>query len=170
LDVLNTKHLYDPDTGAKLLTVREAAEYLSYHPFSLYRLVMQGALKPHRKAGRSLLFLKEELDRFKLTNAWAARKASLEKPSDRPEEPTPDLTADVEFDGIVLPVLSHKVESIAHFTWDKIPLIRAMVDRKYGDRRFAIKVKSPDGGLWTVSYEPPTWIEKIKRKLKKKKG
>lgn len=162
------KNLYDPQTGARLLTVKEAAEYLNYHPFSIYRLVMQGVLTAHRRAGKTLLFIKEELDRFKLNNAWAAAKASLEKPSTPPEHAPPHLTADIKVYHGLGPMFPSYVESIENFTWEQIPLIRARVDSKYGNKPFDTQIKSPDGGIWTVSYEPPTWIEKLTKKLKKR--
>ena len=68
---------YDHDTGTRLFTIQQAAEYLHYHPYSVYRLVVQKSLKPYRKAGRTLLFLKEELDRYRAGNAWASQKATF---------------------------------------------------------------------------------------------
>ncbi len=45
---------------AKLLDVREAAEFLRVAPKTLYSLVSQHRI-PFRKAGRRLLFLESEL-------------------------------------------------------------------------------------------------------------
>jgi hypothetical protein len=167
MKTLHHKNLYDPHAGTKLLTVKESAEHLNYHPFSIYRLVMQGVLKPYRKAGKTLLFLIEDLDRFRLSSSWAARKASVEKPPVPPHQPPSVLTAKIKIDfGLGLMFQSH-FEPIENFTWDQIPLVRARVDSKYGNKPFNIEIKSPDGGLWTVSYEPPTWLEKLAKKLKK---
>src|SRR5215813_5702695 len=88
-----TPCLYDPDSGSRLYTVKEAAAYLGYHRHSVYRLLLQGDLRPHRQAGKLLLFLKEDLDRYQHRNAWAARKAALQ-PSPTPLPPrSSDLMA-----------------------------------------------------------------------------
>lgn len=163
----NLEHLYDPVTGEKLLTAEEAAVYLNYHRVSIRRLVSQGALKPYKRAGNALLFLKADLDRLKLTSAWAARKASIERPPVTPQEPPSNLEATVMVDLAFGPMFRHAEEQIQNFTWDQIPLIRAKVNSKYGDRSFEIKIESPDGSLWTVGYEPPTWLERVFKKLKK---
>lgn len=161
-------HLYDPTTGETLLTAEEAAGYLNYHRVSIRRLVSQDMLKPYKRAGNTLLFLKADLDRFKLTNAWAARKASVERPQITPQEPPLNLEATVKLDLGLGSIFRKPLEPIKNFNWDQIPLIRAEVDSKHGNIPFEIEIKSPDGGLWTVSYDPPTWAQEVFKKLKKR--
>ncbi len=86
---------YDHDTGTRLFTIRQAAEYLHYHPYSVYRLVVQKSLKPYRKAGRTLLFLKEELDRYRAGNAWASQKATFSALADAPKHLPAKMSATV---------------------------------------------------------------------------
>ena len=161
-----TTPLYDPSSGAKLLTAEEAADYLNYHVVSIHRLVGTGSLKSHRRTGRSLLFQKEDLDRFRLTSDWAARKASMPKPQDPPEQPPSKLEAKVRLDFGLGSIFQEPLDAIKDFSWDHIPLIRAEIDHKYGNRPFSIEVKSPDGGLWSISYDPPTWLERTWKNLR----
>ena len=70
----NRVGITDTDSGTKLLSSAEAAEYLGYHPVSIRRLVSRGDLRPHTKVGKSLLFLPAELDLFRMGNAWARNK------------------------------------------------------------------------------------------------
>jgi excisionase family DNA binding protein len=70
----NRVGITDTDSGTKLLSSAEAAEYLGYHPVSIRRLVSRGDLRPHTKVGKSLLFLRAELDVFRMGNAWARNK------------------------------------------------------------------------------------------------
>jgi hypothetical protein len=149
---------YDPDTGSRLLTTKEAAVCLSYHPYSVYRLVLQGALRPHRKAGKA-------------SHAWAARKgaeASLPEPAPAPPSHlTATVVVNVGFD-----LLRPHVLTISDFTWDQVPLIHARTQEQYGQRPSTIDVKGPDGGTWSIDYEPPTWLAQIKQKIQRirKKG
>jgi hypothetical protein len=157
---------YDPDTGSRLLTTKEAAICLSYHPYSVYRLVLQGALRPHRKAGKTLLFLTEDLARYKAGHAWATRKgaqAPLPEPSPAPPlHLTATVAINVGFD-----LLRQHVLTISDFTWDQVPLIHAKTQEQYGQRPSTIEVKGPDGGTWRIDYEPPTWLAQIKRKIQR---
>jgi excisionase family DNA binding protein len=168
---LTPDRFYDPDTGSRLLTTKEAAVCLSYHPYSVYRLVLQGDLRPHRKAGKTLLFLTEDLERYKARHAWASRKgakASLPKPSSAPPlHLTATVAINVGFD-----LLRQQVVTISDFTWDQVPLIHARTQEQYGQRPSTIEVKGPDGGTWRIDYEPPTWLAQIKRKIQRirKKG
>lgn len=43
------------------LTVTELSEYLRLKPLSIYRMVKNKKI-PHRKAGRSIRFVKQEID------------------------------------------------------------------------------------------------------------
>ncbi len=167
--VLEKSHkiLYDPQTGSKLLTLKEAAVYLNYHNFSVYRLVSQGILKP-QKIGRTLLFLKADLDRYKVSNEWAARKASIEhEPEAAETEQTLNIKATIKVD-LGFGFLYGQDESIDNFSWQDIPLIRARLTEKYGDimKTFEITVNTPDGWIWHISIEPPTILEKLWKKLK----
>lgn len=170
------KILYDSQTGAKLLTLKEAAKYLNYHPFSVYRLVSQGVLKPQRVGDRVLVFLEEDLDRYRASNEWAARKASIKHNPEAAKEDLPlTMTADVTVDLGFAPVWV-KDEHIDDFSWQEIPLIKADLDERYGKKvqGFSIKVESPDGWKWHISAEPPTPVEKlvkkVKQSLKRKQG
>lgn len=170
------KTFYDSQTGAKLLTLKEAAKYLNYHPFSVYRLVSQGVLKPQRVGSKTLVFLQEDLDRYRESNEWAARKASIKHNPEAAKEDLPlTMTADVTVDLGFQPIWD-KDEHIDDFCWQEIPLIKADLDERYGEKvqGFSIKVKSPDGWKWHISAEPPTPIEKlvtkVKQSLKRKQG
>lgn len=158
--------LYDPSTGTQLLTSNQAAEYLDYHVVSIRRLVGDGTLKPAKKAGKTLLFQREDLDRFRATSAWASRKAAIERPLNPPQQPPDRLEATIRLDFGLGSVLRQPMEPIMDFSWNQVPLIRAEIDNKYGNVPFEIEVKSPEGGLWSVSYEPPTWVERAWKKLK----
>ena len=162
---------YDPETGSRLLTTKEAAVCLSYHPYSVYRLVLQGALRPHRKAGKTLLFLTEDLARYKASHAWAARKGDQVPLATPSSAPPSHLTATVSVN-VGFELLRPHVVTISDFTWDQVPLIHARTQEQYGQRPSTIEVKGPDGGTWSIDYEPPTWLAQIKQKIQrmKKKG
>lgn len=166
---MTSRALYDPDTGARLLTCKEAADYLDYHTFSIYRLLLQGDLRAHRRLGRSRLFLREELDRYKLSNKWAARKASIAAPVDRPQVPPAQLQATVHVD-LGNPLLLHESGVIEQFAWDQVPRIHARSQEQYGQRPAEIRIQGPDGGTWRVTYEPPTWLEQMKQKVRKRQS
>ncbi|MET0517026.1 MAG: helix-turn-helix domain-containing protein, partial [Nitrospiraceae bacterium] len=148
---------YDHDTGTRLFTIRQAAEYLHYHPYSVYRLVVQKSLKPYRKAGRTLLFLREELDRYRAGNAWASQKMSFRTLADAPKHLPPKMTATVYLLG-GFELLPNKIETLSSFSWEMIPLIHARIQEHYRKRPSKIEVLSPEGGTWTILYEPPTWL------------
>jgi excisionase family DNA binding protein len=161
---------YDHETGSRLMTAREVARYLKYHRYSVYRLIVQGHLRPRRKAGKTLLFLKEDLDRYKATNAWAARKANTgvlqEEIPPAPSQLTAKVSISLGFD-----LLPQEIETVTEFTWDQIPLIHGRTQERYGKRPSTIIVKGPEGGTWTVMYEPPTWLAKLRhgyQQLKKR--
>ena len=163
-------NFYDHETGSRLLTAKEVARYLKYHRYSVYRLIVQGQLCPRRKAGKTLLFLKEDLDRYKATNAWAARKAHAAVLHEEIPPPPARLTAKVSI-SLGFDLLQQETETVAAFTWDQIPLIHARTQERYGERPSTITVNGPDGGTWRVTYEPPTWLARAKhvyRKFKKR--
>lgn len=157
---------YDPDTGSRLLTTKEAAVCLSYHPYSVYRLVLQGALRPHRKAGKTLLFLTEDLTRYKASHAWTARKGAQAHLATPAPAPPLHLTATVAIN-VGFDLLRHHVLTISNFTWDQVPLIHARTQEQFGQRPSTIEVKGPDGGTWSIDYEPPTWLAQIKHKIQR---
>jgi len=162
---------YDPDTGSRLLTTKEAAVCLSYHPYSVYRLVLQGDLRPHRKAGKTLLFLTEDLERYKASHAWAALKGGQASPSKQSTASPSHLTATVVIN-VGFDLLRQHVLTISDFTWDQVPLLHAKTQEQFGQRPSTIKVKGPDGGTWSINYEPPTWLAQIKQRIQRvtKKG
>ncbi len=162
---------YDSDTGSRLLTTKEAAVCLSYHPYSVYRLVLQGALRPHRKAGKTLLFLTEDVERYKASHVWAIRKGTQAPLPEPASAPPSHLTATVSVN-VGFDLLRQPVVTISDFTWDQVPLIHARMQEQFGQRPSTIEVKGPDGGTWSIDYEPPTWLAQIKQKIQriKKKG
>lgn len=157
---------YDADTGSRLLTTKEAAVCLNYHPYSVYRLVLQGALRPHRKAGKTLLFLTEDLERYKTGHAWAALKGGQASSSTPSSTPPSHLTATVAIN-VGFDLLRPHVLTITDFTWDQVPRIHAKTQEQYGQRPSTIEVKGPDGGTWSINYEPPTWLAQIKQKIQR---
>jgi excisionase family DNA binding protein len=166
------KTLYDPQTGTKLLTLKEAAKYLDYHPYSVYRLVSQGDLKPQRIGGKTLVFLQKELDRYRAGNEWAARKKSMATDPEAARIATPvKMTATVMAD-MGLGLTWGQAEVLKDFTWEQIPLIRAKLTEKYGDKMkaFEITVKNPDGWTWRIGIEPPPLIEKLMKSFSRKKA
>ena len=63
-------------------------------------------------------------------------------------------------------MLPHKIETVSSFSWEMIPLIHARIQEQYGRRPSKIEVLSPEGGTWTIVYEPPTWLAKAKELIK----
>jgi len=162
------KALYDPKTGVKLLPLKEAAAYLDYHPFSVYKLVSQGVLKPHKIGGKTLVFMQDELDRYKLNNKWAARKALIAHDPELAGETLPEtMTATVTVD-LGLGLMFGEPEHVEDFSWEQIPLIKADINERYGKKMkaFEITVKSPDGWTWLIRPEPPSFIEKLGGKIR----
>ncbi len=160
--------LYHPATGSQLLTTAEAAAYLNYHVVSVSRLVQKGVLKPFCSAGKTLLFQRNDLDRFRLTSRWAARKTGVETASVPAPGRAGGLRAQVKVDFGTAPFYEHPVRTIDDFTWEMIPRIRADVDNKYGARCFRIEVESPDGSTWSVEHAPPAWLPRFLKGLFKK--
>ena len=144
-------NLFDSMTGAKLLTANEAATYLQYHPVSIRRLVSRKDLRPHTRAGKTLLFLREELERFKMENPWASRKAKIRIFPNPPPTPYPNKVMQA-----VVTLKSRGKERafsrIKVFHWEDIPLIRSRIDQKHGNVPFRISIQSPDGAGWELSY------------------
>ncbi len=159
--------LYDPTIGSNLLTTAQAAEYLKFNIFSIRRLASQKALKSYNNAGKkALLFRREDLDRYRLQNAWARKKAGIEKPTEQPAPPPPaTLEAEIHVDlGFGIGFMHH-FGTRKDFSWEQIPLIKAEIDNKHGGRPFTIGVESPDGGSWLIEYNPPPLLQRLFKKL-----
>lgn len=160
--------VYDPEIGAKVLTVADAAKYLGYGEFSVRRLICKKKLNPYGKVGNKWMFLRDELDRFKSTNPWAARKADIQSVKELPPQPPKGLKAEVRLDLTFGSMLTVPLETIENFTWEQIPLIRARIHHTHGDVAFEINIQGPDGASWSIDYQPPTWFEKTWKRLKGK--
>lgn len=143
--------VFAPESGAKLLTVKDAAKYLKYDPVSIRRLVGRGDLQPHSRVGNSLLFLQEELERFRCASLWAQKKTKLRYLPNPPPLPTTDselqavVTVDVKQKTVIFKRLNV-------FHWEDISAIRAQVDAKYGKKPFQITVKVPDGCGYEIRF------------------
>lgn len=158
--------IYDPAVGAQYLSVADAAKYLNYLEFSVRRLIFRGKLKPHGKIGNKWMFLKEELDRYKASNPWAARKAGHGGAQELPPAAPSDLRAEVRIHSGLGPILGGPTEVIEKFTWQELPLIRARTHSIHGDVPFEVVIRSPDGASWQVDFQPPTWFEKAWQRVK----
>ncbi len=130
--------MFDPDSGAMLLTAEEAARYLHYHPVSIRRLVLKGRLRPNYRVGRALLFLRDELDRFKRGGAALVPESA----------PQGTMRATVSLRRKGKESVLSRLET---FRWEDVPGIRA----KHGDAPFLISVESPDGSGYELSFHPP---------------
>lgn len=150
-----TDILYEPGTGAELFTSREAARFLNYHPVAFRRLVSTGKIHVHSRTGNYPLFLREELEKYQLTNKWAGKKAKLKGKPDPAHAPTAK-------DGVLAIVTaSHNkksvlAEKISDFKWADMPAICARVAAKYGEIPFQITLELPDGAGFTIVFRPST--------------
>ncbi|MCX5797758.1 MAG: helix-turn-helix domain-containing protein [Elusimicrobia bacterium] len=143
--------VFSPESGALLLTAEESARYLHYHPVSIRRLVGKGHLRPSYRVGRALLFLREELDRFKRTSAAASMKGDA--------KPVPALAAAAPLPEGLRAVVVVRVQGRETvfsrpqaFRWDDVPAIRAEVRSKHGDASFFIAIAAPDGSGFELSF------------------
>lgn len=159
---MNNDYLYDPKTGAELLTTEQAAEYLGYNYASVRHIVSDGGLKPYTQAGKTLLFRIADLRDYKLSRKGTETDEIRAKLDSLPAQ----MTASIEV-GNSLNV--HKYD-LGTFTWADIPKIRANMKAKHGkDQPMSIKVKSPDGCYWKIDYEPETWLDRAFKKRGAKK-
>ncbi|MDD2806483.1 MAG: hypothetical protein PHV33_13105 [Elusimicrobiales bacterium] len=148
-----TDVLYEKGTGLELFTSREAARFLDYHPVAFRRLVSIGTIRVHSRTGNYPLFLREELEKYQITNKWAGRKAKLKPKSDQPL-PHPDKK------GIPAVVtVSHKkkeiiAENLPDFKWADVPAICARVIAKYGKSSLRISLELPEGTAITITFQP----------------
>lgn len=148
-----TDVLYETGTGAELFTSREAARFLDYHPVAFRRLVSTGKIHVHSRTGNYPLFLREELEKYQVTNKWAGKKARLKgKPGAAPSS--------IGKTGILAVVTANHnkkdlvVEELSDFKWEDVPAIRARVAAKYGKIPFQITIKLPDGAGFTIIFHP----------------
>jgi len=143
--------IFDPSSGVKLLTVKEAAKYLKYDPVSIRRLVGRNDLHPHSRMGNSLLFQQEELDRFKNTSLWAMKKSKVRFLHNPPPAPSSRkelravVTVDVKDKNIVF-------KRLTIFHWEDVPAIRAQIDNKFGKNSFQITIEAPDGCGYEINF------------------
>lgn len=148
------EELYDAVTGAKLFTVREASRLLSYHPFSVYRLVCQGKLRYRRLGPKTLLFSREDLLRFR--ERFERRGPAKGKPLPLEDSSAPLLSAAVTYD-IDGRRRREDGKTWRQFRWEVIPLIRARLDSQHGRRLkgLRISVRGREGEAWNVVYQAP---------------
>lgn len=134
--------LVDSDRNEALLTTRDAASYLGYHYVSIRRLVHQKLLRPATRAGRTLLFLRSELDRYRARRASiGARHADhLPNPPSRPPEFRMSATLARRVGGRWR-IISRR----SNFRWEDIPLLWRMQKGKEARRPFRICVQCSDG-------------------------
>jgi len=148
-----TDILYEKGTGLELFTSREAARFLDYHPVAFRHLVSKGKIHIHSRTGNYPLFLREELEKYQITNKWAGKKAKFKgkpgvspAPSDK-QELLAVVTANYKRKEVV-------VEKTNDFRWEDIPAIRASVAAKFGDIPLQIAIELPDGTAVTITFQP----------------
>ncbi len=142
---------YDPESGAELLSTTQAARFLNYHAMSILRLASRGTLRPHSRAGKSLLFLRTELEQFIDSSAWASRKAGARFLPNPPPQPhaVDKPEAVVTSPGGKRPRV---FEKIAAFNWSDIPKIRAWMNKFHKKTPFRITIQMPDGSGWQMDF------------------
>lgn len=147
--------VYDQETGAELLTSKAAAHFLHYHPVAFRHLVSTGKIRAHSRAGNYPLFLREELQKYQLTNKWAGKKAKITALPNPPPAPTGKK-------GILATVTaSHKrkevvLEKLKNFRWNDVPAIRARIAAKCGKIPFQVTLELPDGTAFTINFHTST--------------
>ncbi len=148
-----TDVLFEPGTGAELFTSREAARFLDYHPVAFRYLVSKGKIHVHTRTGNYPLFLREDLEKYQITNKWAEKKAKLKGKPSAATSPTGKTG--------ILAVVTAKhnkkylvVEELSDFKWEDVPAIRARVAAKYGKIQFQLTLKLPDGAGFTIIFHP----------------
>jgi hypothetical protein len=143
-----------PDERA-LLSSLKAASFLNYNPVSFRRLVSQGKLEPRGRIGHYLVFAKEDLQHFRLTNVWAKKKltpalAVAETAlAISPKHKTPYATVSVESR-----TGNMDFEKIKNFDWAHVPGITKRVQDKFADSEFKIAVEMPTGAEYVVHFSP----------------
>jgi hypothetical protein len=148
-----TDVLYEKGTGLELFTSREAARFLDYHPVAFRHLVSIGKVHVHSRTGNYPLFLREELEKYQITNKWAGKKA---KSKAKPGQP-PAHTGNKGTPAVVTATHRKKavvVENLSDFKWEDVPGIRAKIAAKYGKVPFQIALELPDGAGFTIVFHP----------------
>lgn len=142
-----TEVLYEKGTGAELFTSREAARFLDYHPVAFRNLVSKGKIRVHSRTGNYPLFLREELEKYQLTNKWAGRKAKV-KPTAVPINKIRAVVTAAHGKREV-------IEELNDFKWADLPAIRARTIASRGRIHFQITVELPDGTGCSILFSPP---------------
>ena len=68
---------------SEMMTVREVAQYLNCHFFTVYRLIHQNALPGFRLAGRDWRFRRSDVDRWIAARQVHPPPGAAEKPTGR---------------------------------------------------------------------------------------
>lgn len=164
-----TDILYEKGTGSELFTSREAARFLDYHPVAFRRLVSTGKVRMYSRTGNYPLFLREELEKYQITNKWAGKKAMLKA---RPAQP-PASTGNKGILAVVTASPKRKeiiVENLAGFKWEDVLAIRARVAAKYGKIPFRITLELPDGTGFTILFHTSAAKAEARKKLPNRKN
>ncbi|HBA60919.1 MAG TPA: hypothetical protein DCZ92_08880 [Elusimicrobia bacterium] len=148
-----TDILYEKGTGLELFTSREAARFLDYHPVAFRHLVSKGKIPVHTRTGNYPLFLREELEKYQVSNKWAGKKAKIKAKPDQPAA----TSGNRGIRAVVTATHKNKeiiVENPADFKWEDVPAIRARVAAKYGKIPFQIALELPDGAGFRIIFHP----------------
>jgi hypothetical protein len=146
-------NVYLSEEGDELLSAREAARSLGYHPVSFRRLVSRGTIRPHSRVGFASLYSRDDIERFRRSSPWAAKKQGG---FHLPNPPEPLRSGEAE--GMVIVKKGRRVEifrRLRPFRWRSVPAIQAQVKRKFGTKPFRIVVGLPDGGRYEINFLPP---------------
>lgn len=148
-----TEILYEKGTGAELFTSREAARFLDYHPVAFRHLVSKGKIPIHSRTGNYPLFLREELEKYQVTNKWAGKKAGLKGKPGAANPPSAKSGV------LAIVTVNHNkknavVEQISDFKWADMPAICAKMAAKYGKIPFQITLELPNGASFTIVFRP----------------
>ncbi len=160
--------LYFSENGEELFNARAAARYLKYHPVSFRRLVSRGEIRPYSRVGFASLYRVEDLDRFRRSSPWAAKKKGGFHLPNPPEESPRERKAKA-----VVKLKRGRRDMVFRrllpFRWNMVPAIRTQIERKFGPTPFQISVEMPDGGRFNVSFRPPAQNPKRRSGLKTRK-
>ena len=156
-----SSNVYLSEGGDQLLGAPASARYLGYHPVSFRRLVSRGEIRPHGRVGFALLFSRAELDRFKRSSPWAARKGG----SRHLPNPPGRLGAEGAARAVVTVNKGRRsvlFKRLRPFRWGAVAALRQQLERKFGETPFRIVVHQPDGGRFEIDYRPPAAKSKNK--------
>jgi hypothetical protein len=133
--------LTETRTEEELVTVQEAARILSFHPLSIHRLVGRRVLRPSARAGRALLFRRQDIDRYVILRS-GRRGASA-----RPETIASATISVKSADG------RRVVRRLKGFVWSEVPTIHKKIEKTYGDCSLTVRVQSRYG-IWHLRHHP----------------